>query len=67
MPGGINGYQLAEQATKKYPKLKVLLASGYTKNTLAEKTQERFNDNLLVKPYSLSDLAQRVQSMLKQS
>jgi len=28
MPGGMNGYQLAEQATAKWPDLKVLLTSG---------------------------------------
>jgi len=60
MPGGINGYELAEQATSKYPKLKVLMASGYTEKVARSKQHERFESNLLAKPYTQSELAQKV-------
>ena len=66
MPGGINGYELVEQATAEFPKLKVLLTSGYTGkvagNSQAGKTD--LNVSLLNKPYSQSDLAIRVRAIL---
>ncbi len=64
MPGGMNGYQLAEQATANNKDLKVLLTSGYTKNSLAHNGQARFNANLISKPYTQADLAHRIRSLL---
>ncbi len=64
MPGGIDGYELAEQATARYPKLKVLLTSGYTEKMEARNGQARFSTNLLSKPYSQAELAQRIRLML---
>ena len=64
MPGGINGYELAEQAAASRPQLKVLLTSGYTQKALTHNGQARFNANLLGKPYSQSELAKRVRAML---
>ena len=64
MPGGINGFELAEQAKAKYPRLKVLLTSGYSKKVVARNGQARFETNLLNKPYTLVGLAQRVRSLL---
>ncbi|MBN4063631.1 response regulator [Cardiobacterium sp. AH-315-I02] len=64
MPGGINGYELATQATSIYPQLKVLLASGYTEKSQVKNKQARFSANLLSKPYSLLELAQRVKKTL---
>ena len=42
MPGGMNGYELAEQATRDRPELKVLLASGYIDKSVVN----------LARPYS---------------
>ncbi len=64
MPGGINGYELAEQATRQYPELKVLLTSGYTEKSVAHNGQARFNANLLSKPYSQAELIQQVRALL---
>jgi len=65
MPGGINGYELAERVTTDYPELKVLLASGYTEKITSSENRKRFSDNLLAKPYSLEELAQKVRQILK--
>ena len=65
MPGGINGYELAEQATANRPDLKVLLTSGYTSKSLAHNGQSRFNANLLSKPCTQAELAKRVRTMLE--
>ena len=64
MPGGINGYELAESAMECYPDLKVLLASGYTSRSERHKGQARFSANMLTKPYNLSALAQGVRQLL---
>ena len=64
MPGGINGYELAESAMESYPGLKVLLASGYTSKSEIHKSQARFAANLLTKPYNLTELAKRIRQLL---
>ncbi len=64
MPGGINGYELAEHATNNNPALKVLLISGYTENIATSESQKKFSYNLLPKPYNQADLAQKVRTEL---
>ena len=64
MPGGINGYELAEQTTTRRPEIKVLLTSGYTEKVMANNGYTRFNKNLLSKPYSRVELAKRVRLIL---
>ena len=66
MPGGINGYELAEQAVAKYPELKVLLTSGYTERAVAQNGQARFNTNLISKPYTHADLTRRIREYLSE-
>lgn len=66
MPGGVNGYVLAEKAKSIKPNLKVLLTSGYTSKNLSRNVLSSFSDNLLSKPYRKADLAQRVRMVLDQ-
>ena len=63
MPGGINGYELAERVTADHPELKVLLASGYTEKITSSENYKRFSANLLAKPYSQVELAQKVRQI----
>lgn len=64
MPGGLNGYELAEQAVANNPQLKVLLTSGYNDKVTENNAQTRFTADLLLKPYALAELAQRVRQLL---
>lgn len=64
MPGGINGYELAERATQQHAGLKVLLTSGFTSKTMTHNGLERFAVHLLNKPYRKADLAQRIRQVL---
>ena len=64
MPGGFNGYELAQQATKERPGLKVLLTSGFTSKTIAYNGLAQFTTHLLSKPYRKADLAQRIRLVL---
>ena len=64
MPGNMNGYELAEQLVAESPRLKVLLTSGYTEKALARNGQSKYKANMLVKPYAVADLAQRIRHTL---
>ncbi len=65
MPGGINGFELAEQVSDKYPHVRILLTSGYTDTAIAQNGQSRFQANVLSKPYSLHDMAERIRDTLQ--
>jgi PAS domain S-box-containing protein len=62
MPGGITGYQLADQLRADRPALKVLFTSGYTE--LAPGGPSARNDPLLSKPYRKQDLGRAVRAVL---
>ncbi len=63
MPGGMNGTQLAAEARRVRPELKVLLTSGYVGE---RPQQEPVADEmgLLSKPYRRDDLARRLRVVL---
>ncbi len=64
MPGGINGYELAQKAIALKPDLKVLLTSGFTAKTATSNEEFRFSAQLLNKPYRKVDLAKRIRLVL---
>jgi len=64
MPGGTNGYELAQQATEQKPGLKVLLTSGFTSKTINQDILARFSAHLLSKPYRKAEMAQRIRLVL---
>lgn len=64
MPGGINGFVLAQQARVILPDIKVLFTSGYTDETLIDDNNLLKGARLLNKPYQHSDLAKSVRSTL---
>jgi len=64
MPGGINGYELAESAVMRNPNIKILLASGYSSGGVTYKNQSLNSENVLNKPYNLSELGRRVRQLL---
>ncbi|MCW8935539.1 MAG: PAS domain S-box protein [Gammaproteobacteria bacterium] len=66
MPGGVNGYELAEQAIRINPKIKVLLASGHTGKVMKENSasQALFEKNMLNKPYSQSEMLTIIRKIL---
>ena len=66
MPGGINGYELAEQARAMRAELKVLLTSGYTDKAVSDNAHMSFKANLIEKPYKQIELAMRLREILDQ-
>jgi CheY-like chemotaxis protein len=63
MPGGMNGAQLANEARKLRPGLKVLLTSGYTVTATGGARELPQGVPLLRKPYLREDLAAKLQNL----
>jgi signal transduction histidine kinase len=64
MPGGLNGRQLATEAQKRRPNLKVLYTSGYTENAIVHHGRLDAGVLLLPKPYLSADLARMIRAAL---
>ena len=64
MPGTMNGRQLADLVNQRWPAIKVLFTSGYTENAIVHHGRLDPGVHLLVKPYRLQDLSDRVRSVL---
>jgi PAS domain S-box-containing protein len=65
MPGGINGWELAQEARKMRPGLKVLLTSGYALDTLIASGRLSADTPILHKPYRRADLAHAMRIALE--
>src|ERR1700675_2381156 len=64
MPGPLRSADLAQQAVKILPDLKVLFTSGYTQNAIVHGGRLDPGVELLSKPYSREQLAQKIRHML---
>jgi CheY-like chemotaxis protein len=64
MPGGLNGREVAEQARKIIPGLKVLFTSGYFEGALVRDGALESSVRLLVKPYRKNELAETMAEVL---
>jgi signal transduction histidine kinase len=64
MPGGMNGSQLAVEARRIRPELKVLLTSGYTAAALSLEHGLPDNLNVVSKPYQREELAQKLRLVI---
>ncbi len=65
IPGGMNGRQLATEAVKRRPGLKVLYTSGYTENAIVHHGRLDADVLLLAKPYVSADLARMIRTALE--
>ncbi len=61
---GMNGTELAEEALRLRPQLKVLLTTGYARDKLIERCGFEHGILLLPKPFTRADLAQKVKQLL---
>ena len=60
LPGGASGLELAREARRLRPDIRVLLTSGYTKDMLDEHGVDAREFQFLLKPYSTDRLAARL-------
>ncbi|WP_252912193.1 response regulator [Aliihoeflea aestuarii] len=65
LPGGMNGRQLAESVRDRIPRLGVLFITGYAENAVLNHLHLDDATGLLVKPFSLDTLADRIGEMLR--
>jgi PAS domain S-box-containing protein len=67
MPGGLNGRELALEACRINPKLKVLYSSGYAENAILHEGLLDKDVQFLSKPYTRRELAARIREVLAAS
>jgi CheY-like chemotaxis protein len=60
---GINGRQLAEEATRRCPEIRVLYISGYARQAIAQDGVLDSGMELLSKPFTMDSLRQKVAQM----
>jgi CheY-like chemotaxis protein len=63
MPGGMNGVELAVEAIRLRPMIKVLLTSGYTRMALSTKHRLGAEMPILQKPYRAEELAAQLRTI----
>jgi len=61
MPGGLNGWELAERLSEEQPSHKVILMSGYSPDKAGNIQPHNF---MLQKPFTLENLTEIVRSCL---
>jgi PAS domain S-box-containing protein len=66
MPGGLNGLELADEARKICPGLRVIFTSGYAENAIVHDGRVDHGVHLLNKPYRRSELAIKIRAALEQ-
>jgi signal transduction histidine kinase/CheY-like chemotaxis protein len=64
MPGGMNGRQLADEATLRRPGLKVLFTTGYTRDAIVHHGRLDPGVQMIGKPFSMGTLATKVRDIL---
>jgi len=64
LPGGMNGRELATEASKLRPGLPVLYATGYTRNAIIHHGRLDANVELLIKPFTTEAMARKVRQVL---
>jgi len=64
MPGGMSGYDLGRVAKTRWPRIKVLLTSGFPEEKLNGNGHPPWNMRLLLKPYRKEDLALLLREVL---
>jgi PAS domain S-box-containing protein len=66
MPGGMNGFDLAQAAQSLKPDLKIVHTSGYPKGAMVHQDEPRFkNGFIIMKPYRRDDLEKIIKDALE--
>jgi PAS domain S-box-containing protein len=64
LPDGMSGRQLADEALRRRPDLKVLFTTGYTRNAIVHNGTLDPGVNLISKPFTYQELAAKVRALL---
>ena len=63
LAGGINGRELADAAQLRWPRLKVLFTSGYTRNVIIHEGRLDPGVELITKPFNQAALAEKIRRL----
>jgi PAS domain S-box-containing protein len=66
MPGEMDGYELARRVTARWPRIKIVLTSGFPEAKLNGGFENSLHLRLLSKPYRRDDLARLLRDVLDQ-
>ena len=61
---GLTGRELADRVAEKWPEIKILYTTGYTRNAVVHNGVLEPGLALIPKPFSIADLAQKVRAVL---
>jgi signal transduction histidine kinase len=64
LPGGMNGRQLADEALRRRPRLRVLFTTGYARNAIVHHGRLDPGVEVVFKPFTYSDLAAKLRRVL---
>ncbi len=64
LPGGMTGAQVAAEASRLRPGLRILFTTGYARNAIVHHGRLDAGVELLTKPFTYADLAARVRDLL---
>lgn len=66
MPGGMNGFDLAQAAQSMKPQLKIVHTTGYPKGAMVHQDEPRFKEGFIImKPYRREDLQKMIKDALE--
>ncbi len=65
LPGGMNGRQLAEEARRRRPHLKVLFTTGYARNAIVHEGRLDPGVQVITKPFTFAVLAIKIRDLLE--
>ncbi len=60
MPGGLNGFDVAQAAQQIIPDLLIVHTSGYPKGAMVHSEEPRLKDNIIMKPYRREELQRAI-------
>ena len=67
LPGGMSGVDIAKEAARLFPDIKILFTSGYADDVLARHGKTDANAELVHKPFGKEELALKLRAAMGQS
>src|SRR5262249_12535408 len=64
LPGGVNGRELADKIREAWPATKILFTTAFTKNSIIHHGRLDADVDLLTKPFTQGELAEKVRRVL---
>ena len=64
LPDGLDGRELAREAQRRRPSLRVLFTTGYTRNAIIHNGRLEPGVHMIGKPFTFAELAARVRAIL---